>query len=302
MVRPLVRRCGGEVIISGISPFDLEETLTSGQAFRWTGCGTFTGVVRGRVIKVRQKGASLVLEAPVDDEGVQMVTEYFALDTDHAEIERLLCEKDDALKCAVGFAPGLRLLRQEPWECLVTFILSAHNAIPLIQRTVERIAGAYGDPIPSSDPECAGDAHFGFPTPDQLARPGVAGIAGCGAGFRAPYVREAAERIASGSFDLPGLGKLAYADAKERLMELRGVGKKIADCVLLFSLGFYQAFPIDIWMTRVMRYFYFDGKKVPISTIAEFAGQRFGDLAGYAQQYLFHYARKKLASEIRGLE
>ncbi|MFZ5924364.1 MAG: DNA-3-methyladenine glycosylase family protein [Bacillota bacterium] len=303
---PGVESRGQEVVISGIAPFNLKETLESGQAFRWAGEDVFTGVVRGRVLRVRQDGDELVLMNPVDDEAVHMVIRYFALDMDHASIERRLVEKDAALECAVGFSSGLRLLRQDPWECLISFILSARNAIPLIRRTVEQMARTYGDPIATEDgsgSEGLGAAcFFSFPTPGRLASASVLDLVKCGAGFRSQYVKATAERIASGDFSLAGLKDLGYERAKAKLMELRGVGEKVADCVLLFALGFYEAFPIDVWMTRVMRYIYFGGREVPASVIAEFAHRRFGDLAGYAQQYLFHYARKKLAAQLRGLE
>ncbi|MEW6228803.1 MAG: DNA glycosylase [Bacillota bacterium] len=304
MESPRIESRDEEVVISGIAPFNLKETLESGQAFRWAGEDVFTGVVRGRVLRVRQDGDELVLMTPVDDEAVHMVIRYFALDMDHASIERRLVEKDAALEWAVGFSPGLRLLRQDPWECLISFILSARNAIPLIRRTVEQIARTYGDPIVAEEgSEGPGTTcFFSFPTPGRLASASVLDLVNCGAGFRSQYVKVTAERIASGDFSLAGLKDLGYDKAKAKLMELRGVGEKVADCVLLFSLGFYEAFPIDVWMTRVMRYIYFGGRKVPTSVIAEFARRRFGDLAGYAQQYLFHYARKKLAAQLCGLE
>ncbi len=294
MSGPRVELRGSEALISGIAPFNLEETLKSGQTFRWSGQEVFTGVVRDRVYRVRQCADGLVLESPLDDAAIEATVAYFALDTDHASIERQLVERDPTLEPIVAFSTGMRVLRQEPWECLVSFILSARNAIPLIRRTVEGLSRAFGHPIDAS--------FFSLPTPGQLASANVLDLVRCGAGFRSQYVKSAAERVASGEFDLGALRGLGYRKAKERLMELRGVGEKVADCVLLFSFGFYEAFPIDVWMTRVMRYVYFDGKKVPVPEIAEFAHERFGELAGYAQQYLFHYARKKLADRIRGLE
>lgn len=309
LIVPRIETRRDEVVISGTSPFNLKETLESGQAFRWDAeDDVFTGVVRGRVIRARQEGDSLVLVRPAGDEDIRLAVEYFSLDADHASIERRLCDIDPVLECAVRSFTGLRLLRQEPWECLVSFILSARNAIPLIRRAVERIARAYGDPIKQeggarqSGDEFGNTSYYSFPTPGRLASADVLDLVRCGAGFRSQYVKAAAEGVASGDIDLEGLRNLGYEAAKDKLMSLRGVGEKVADCVLLFSLGFCQAFPIDVWMTRVMRYFYFGGSKVSTATIAHFARERFGDLAGYAQQYLFHYARRKLAVELRGLE
>jgi N-glycosylase/DNA lyase len=309
LTRPTIEIHKSEAIISGISPFDLKETLDSGQAFRWNKEEeAFVGVVRGRVLRARQEGDSLVLVGPASEDDVRLAVEYFSLDTDHASIERRLCEIDPVLECAVGAFTGLRLLRQEPWECLISFILSARNAIPLIRRTVERIANVYGDPIAGEDgvrDDCGGSRaalYYSFPTAGRLASADVLDLVKCGAGFRSRYVKAAAERVASGDIDFAGLRVLGYDGAKEALMRLDGVGEKVADCVLLFSLGFPQAFPIDVWMTRVMRYCYFGGSKVSTATISHFARERFGDLAGYAQQYLFHYARRRLALELRAME
>ncbi|MGE5594260.1 MAG: DNA-3-methyladenine glycosylase family protein [Betaproteobacteria bacterium] len=312
LVVPKIETRRDDVVISGISPFNLKETLESGQAFRWdVADGLFTGVVRGRVIRAVQEGDSLVLVRPGCEEVIRLAIDYFSLDVDQASIEERLCNTDPTLDSAVRSFSGLRLLRQEPWECLVSFILSARNAIPLIRRAVERIARAYGDPIfQESDDSVQTDdgsgpaqtPYYSFPTPGRLASADVLDLVRCGAGFRSQYVKAAAERVASGGIDFQALRTLGYEGAKEKLMGLRGVGEKVADCVLLFSLGFYQAFPIDVWMTRVMRYVYFGGSKVSAATIAQFARERFGELAGYAQQFLFHYARRKLAPELRGLD
>lgn len=297
---------GVDVLFSGITPFSLRDTVECGQAFRWKSNDAYpcayTGVVKGKVLKVRQEGECLVLEGPVGEEAVSLVMDYFAFDVDLGGIEAKLRGIDEALGTAIDFAPGIRLLRQDPWEAMVTFIISARNSIPLIRRSVELLAKAYGDPIRQACQGEAGESFHSFPTAKRLARADIEGLLECRTGFKAPYIREAAERIAAGDFDLYGVKDLEYSEAKSRLMEFRGIGNKVADCILLFSFGFYEAFPIDVWVTRIMRYFYFDGKKVPLRVISEFAHEKFGDLAGYAQQYLFYYARNKLGAEIRGLE
>ena len=297
---------GCDVRFSRIAPFSLKDTLMCGQAFRWMSVSNdvsaYTGVVKGRVLKVRQEDECLILEGPVDEDTVRMTQDYFALDVDLGEIESRLRGIDPAVGTAIDFAPGIRLLRQDPWEAMVTFIISARNSIPLIRRSVELLSEKYGDPIPRGRKGDASEAYFTFPSPGILAGAGIEELLDCRTGFKAPYIKEAAERIASGGFDLHGVGELEYAEAKSRLMEFKGIGNKVADCILLFAFGFYQAFPIDVWVTRIMRYLYFDSKKVPLRVISEFAHEKFGDLAGYAQQYLFYYARNKLGAEIRGLE
>lgn len=302
----MVESDGCDVRFLKIAPFSLTDTLMCGQAFRWKSTGNdvcaYTGVVKGKVLKVRQEDECLILEGPVDEDTVRMTLNYFALDVDLGEIENRLRGIDPAVGTAIDFAPGIRLLRQDPWEAMVTFIISARNSIPLIRRSVELLAEKYGDPIPGGRKGDAYDVYFAFPSPGILAGAGIEELLECRTGFKAPYIKEASERIASGSFDLYRVGDLEYEEAKSRLMEFKGVGNKVADCILLFAFGFYQAFPIDVWVTRIMRYLYFDSKKVPLRVISEFAHKKFGDLAGYAQQYLFYYARNKLGAEIRGLE
>lgn len=306
MADVVVEVSGSDVRFSKIAPFNLKDTLMCGQAFRWksTGCDdcAYTGVVKGKVLRVRQEDEALILRGPVDEDTRNMVMDYFALDVDLGEIENRLREIDPAVGVAIDFAPGIRLLRQDPWEAMVTFIISARNSIPLIRRSVELLAEKHGDPIPQGHRGDACDLHFSFPDPGVLADADIEELLECRTGFKAPYIKEAAMRIASGDFDLYGVGDLEYPEAKKRLMEFKGIGNKVADCILLFAFGFYQAFPIDVWVTRIMRYLYFDSKKVPLRVISEFAHEKFGDLAGYAQQYLFYYARNMLGAEIRGLE
>ncbi|NLJ60490.1 MAG: 8-oxoguanine DNA glycosylase [Firmicutes bacterium] len=306
MADVVVEVSGSDVRFSKISPFNLKDTLMCGQAFRWTSTGcdncAYTGVVKGKVLRVRQEHECLILEGPVDEDTRNMVMDYFALDVDLGEIENRLREIDPAVGVAIDFSPGIRLLRQDPWEAMVTFIISARNSIPLIRRSVELLAEKHGDPIPQGHRGDACDLHFSFPDPGVLADADIEELLECRTGFKAPYIKEAAMRIASGDFDLYGVGDLEYPEAKKRLMEFKGIGNKVADCILLFAFGFYQAFPIDVWVTRIMRYLYFDSKKVPLRVISEFAHEKFGDLAGYAQQYLFYYARNMLGAEIRGLE
>lgn len=297
-------RCS--VRFSGISSFSLKDTIQCGQAFRWKEAGpdnsSYIGVAKGRVLQVRQEDNCLILEGPINEDTVNMVMDYFALDIDLGRIEDQLREIDPLMDLAIDYAPGIRLLRQDPWEALVTFIISARNSIPLIARSVELLAEKYGDPIQNRCGDGTSRRYYSFPTPEALSAAYIEGLLDCRTGFKAPYIKEASERIASGEFDLYGIRNMEYFEAKEKLMEIKGVGNKVSDCILLFAFGFYRAFPVDVWVTRIMRYFYFDSKKVPLRVISEFAYEKFGDLAGYAQQYLFYYGRNKLGAEIRGLE
>ena len=183
--------------------------------------------------------------------------------------------------------PGLRLLRLEPWECVVSFICSANSNIPRIHQNMEKLAETFGDPVGMD-----GQVRHVFPTPVQLAQAGEAKLRELGLGFRAPYVAEAARLVAEGSLDLNELIEMPYAKAKARLMECPGIGPKISDCIAVFSLEKLQAFPIDVWVRRALAEWYFPGQKRPTDRVMlEWAQNHFGRYGGYSQQYLFHGRR-----------
>lgn len=292
-------------IISGVKPFNLQYTLECGQAFRWrpyedtdpdwNGIGrhSYVGVAGGRILRLWQEAGdvdNLVVE-DVDGDMVDFVIRYFGLEKDHQRIESELKQMDPVLSKAVEFASGLRLASQDPWECLISFIISARNSIPLIQRAVENLCKTFGHEIQ--------DGFFAFPEPRALASAPVDEIEKCGTGFRAPYVKLAAETVSSGALNFEALRELSSDEIRKALLSLKGVGPKIADCVLLFGLGRYEAFPVDIWIARIMSFFYFGGKQVPLEQIRGFAVRQFGRLAGYAQEYLYYYARTCLARDLR---
>jgi N-glycosylase/DNA lyase len=183
---------------------------------------------------------------------------------------------------------GLRLLRQDPWECLASFILSSSKQIVQIQEVVHTLRRRFGRPIAAAN-DCS--PAFSFPSPDRLASVSEADLRSCQMGFRAPYLRETAHRIASRQVNLETMSSRTIDQARSELVSLPGVGRKIADCVLLFAYGFPTAFPIDVWVTRALQQLYFRGEQVPLPRLIEFTSGYFGPQAGYAQQYLFHYMR-----------
>jgi N-glycosylase/DNA lyase len=253
--------------------------------------------VQGNFIKVRQTppypggttgGVKLEFRCqPWPEAAVApLLQSYFRLDDDlhaiYAEITR-----DQRVAAMVARYPGLRVLRQEPWECLIAFICSANSNIPRIAQNVETLASHYGSPIVMD-----GEVRHAFPTPVQLAEAGEMELRKLGLGFRAPYVARAALLVASGELDLDALVRLPYAEAKAWLMECPGVGPKVADCVLVFSLEKLEAFPIDVWVRRALGEWYFPGQKAPSDRVLlEWAQDHFGRYAGYANQYLFHGRR-----------
>jgi N-glycosylase/DNA lyase len=198
---------------------------------------------------------------------------------------------DPPITAAVKACRGLRLLRQDPWECLASFILSSTKQIVQIQQIIALLCERYGDRLPA--PERAGPV-YRFPTAAQIARATEADLRACKMGFRAPYLRATAQKVTAGEADLAGITRLSVDRARDQLLQLPGVGPKIADCVLLFAYGFPTAFPIDVWVQKALRDLYFPRRKTDARRLIRFAGRHFGPHAGYAQQYLFHYMRKVL--------
>jgi N-glycosylase/DNA lyase len=176
---------------------------------------------------------------------------------------------------------GMRILNQPIWECLISFILSSNNNVKRISGIVERLSERFGEDM---------GGYYVFPTPHALAQAGAEGVAACGAGYRAEYVAEAARAVASGTLDLECLPRLGYAEAQAKLMKLLGVGEKVADCVLLYSCVYREAFPVDVWVRKAVTSYYPTAGKTP-KEIHAFADRRFGKLAGLAQQYLFYFER-----------
>ena len=271
--------------------YDLRATLTSGQAFRWREHnGSWVGIIGSHWVRLTSTGSSLVAETtePVPD--WTWLAGWLQLDL---QLEKVLktFPPDPPLQAAVEACRGLRLLSQDPWECLASFILSSTKQILQIQQIISELCRRYGTPV--SVP--AGEAPaYAFPTAERLAGLSEAELRGCKMGFRAPFLSSAAHSVACGRLDLAALRHLPLANARAELMELKGVGRKIADCVLLFAFGHQEAFPVDVWIMKVLRHFYFPRRKVTLRQLHEFAGSHFGPHAGYAQQYLFHYARSQM--------
>ena len=272
-------------------PLDLASALASGQAHRWTLDGDWlAGVVRGNFIKLRQTcgGFEFRSQPSAEEALVPMLQDYFRLDDDLPAIYSEI-KQDRQVAAMVDQYPGLRVLRTEPWECLVSFICSANNNISRIHQIMERIAEAFGEPI-----EMDGQVRYTFPGPAQLAEGGEMELRRLGLGFRAPYVDQAARRVLEGDLNLDQLTRVPYLEAKERLMECKGIGSKIADCIAVFSLEKLEAFPIDVWIRRALAEWYFPGQKTPTDRfLLEWAQDHFGRYGGYSQQYLFHGRRLK---------
>lgn len=255
--------------------FDLAQTLECGQCFRWekTEDGAFRGMVNGKAISIREDidAKAIVLEGVSPKDFSTIWADYFDLDFDYAGARAQLCQAHPGLTPMAEFAPGIRLLRQDPWEALCSFILSQNNNIPRIKGIVQRLCEHFGQRTQDG---------FLFPTPERMAALTVEDLAPLRSGFRAKYLLSAAQLVSAGQVDLEALRVMPMEEARASLMQIVGVGPKVAECALLYGLHRLEAFPMDVWMKRAME--------------ALFPGYRsedFGEYAGIAQQYIFHYSR-----------
>ncbi len=274
-------------ILLPVRYYDLAATLDSGQVFRWQRDGeVWSGVLGQHFLALTQteKGIHVCAAASVAD--WNFLREFLQTDVVLADILKTFPD-DEPMRAAIASCRGLRLLRQDPWECLASFILSSTKQIVQIRQIVALLCGKFGEPTLGAGATC-------FPTPEKIARLTEADLRACKMGFRAPSLLNAARQIAEGKMDLEKIRALDYAAARAELMTLRGVGGKIADCVLLFAYGFDSAFPVDVWIERALQRLYFPRRRASEKRLRRFAATHFGPHAGYAQQYLFHYMRTKL--------
>lgn len=263
-----------------IKDFNLDYTLSCGQVFRWEKNDFWKGVVSGAIIKARQVNNELIIDSQLDK---NFIYNYFRLDDG---MERVYSDinKDELIASLIQKYRGLRLIRQDPWECLVSFICSSSNTIRNIRNSIRRMCECFGNEIEGG--------HYSFPAPETLAQVKLCDMKQCKLGFRTPAVLGIATMIAEGEFDLYGIKDLPYEEGRRELMKIRGVGGKIADCVLLFAFDKLDAFPVDTHIERIMERFYGrhlrGAKKSKLrEEIAEFARRYFGNYCGYAQEYLY---------------
>lgn len=258
--------------------FDAVHTFECGQCFRWN-CdenGIYTGISDGRVCHI--KGRELVCSK--NDE--EFWHKYFDFGTDYTKIHKELIKVDESLKKCIEYGSGIRILRQNVWETIISFIISANNNIPRIKKIIETLCQMYGEKILDGD-----NIYYSFPSPERLSALKCEDLAPLRAGYRDKYILDAACKVSSGEIDLTSLNQMDDAEAKKTLMKIKGVGGKVADCIMLFSLGRVSVFPTDIWIKRVLNNVY----GVDDKNISQFVSEKYGALAGFAQQYLYYYYR-----------
>lgn len=273
--------------IEEIRDFDPVHTFECGQCFRWRRepDGSYTGVVRGKVANAGYIDGRLVIRNVTFEDFQNIWFDYFDLGRDYGLVKKAIVT-DDIMKEAVEYGNGIRLLRQEPWETLISFIVSSNNRIPRIMKIIEDMSGYYGKEL-----EYDGKIFHAFPDAGSLAACSLEQIQICRAGYRCGYIHKAAAQIEQGAFSLKKLAELDTDEARKYLLQLYGVGNKVADCMLLYSGIKYDVFPTDVWVKRVMEELYFK-REASFKEIQQFAAVKFGEYAGIAQQYLFYYARE----------
>lgn len=261
------------ITITGVRDLDLEQTLDCGQSFRWTkqDDGSFSGVAFGKYVNISLDGTDMIIKN-ADERDRGLWRGYFDLDLDYGKIREGISAIHPVLTEAAKYAPGIRILRQEPYEALCTFIISQNNNIKRIKGIVGRLCESFGGEIE--------EGVYAFPNAEKLASLTPEDLAPLRAGFRNRYIIDSAKKVASGEVDLDLCRTAGYEAARAELMKITGVGVKVADCTLLFGMHRIEAFPIDVWMKRAME------KLFPGMTAADF-----GEYAGIAQQYIFHYSR-----------
>jgi len=269
---------GGEVEVTGVPDFDLVKIFECGQCFRWNADenGVYTGVARGRAACLRHERGSVFISGTTEDFET-VWRDYFDLDRDYEEIRQKLCI-DGFMTRATHYGAGIRILRQDSWEALCSFILSQCNNIRRIKKIIDALCREFGNRI-----EFGGKDYYTFPSAEKLAPQNEENLAPLRCGYRAAYIIDAARAVAEGTLELDSLSDHSPEDAREALKKLRGVGDKVADCVVLFGLGKLDAFPLDVWMKRAVAEHYSQG----------FDPKVFSPFAGVAQQYIFYYVRSK---------
>jgi N-glycosylase/DNA lyase len=263
--------------------FDLDQTLSCGQVFHWRRHGEgWIGTVGDKPLYVEATPLGVRVQAGMET----LARTYFELDLPLNEIYATF-PTDPAMAAALGFCRGLRIVRQPPWECLATFITSAMKQVIHIAQISHALRERYGTRVQWED-----ETLFAYPSAERLARLTEAELRECRLGFRAKNLLGAARMIAANEVNLDAINTLSDADARTELCRLPGVGEKVANCALLFGFNRLRAFPIDVWIERVLRQLYFQKKrKVTARRLREFSANYFGEFGGYAQQYLFHHAR-----------
>lgn len=286
----LVQR-NGHIIIENIKDFEPKHVFECGQCFRWDReeDNSYTVVANRKVINVILENNNLIIKNSNIDDVEEFWIDYFDLKKDYEKIKKELSNKDKNLKNATEFGYGIRLLNQDFYETVISFIISARNSIPSIKRSIKLLSEMYGEKID----DYMGKNYYSFPEINRLKSANLEEIKKSKVAFRAKYIIETCKKISEEKITNEEFENLTLDETSERLIKFPGVGPKVADCIALFSLKKYDSFPVDVWVNRVMSELYFKDEKLSLKKLREKSLRLFGEKAGFAQQYLFYYAREK---------
>lgn len=282
-----------KLVLKNIDSFKLEDIFECGQCFRWDKQedGSYIGVIKNGVLKVSKQGKSVAFEGVLEGDINSIVYDYFDLETNYNDFKDRLSKIDDNMKRSIEFGNGIRILNQDLWEMVISFIISANNNIPRIKGIINRISEKVGQKVTWN-----GKDYFLFPSPEELSKLSVADLRALGTGFRDKRIYNTTQMIINKEINLDSLIKIkSTEEIRNELLKLDGVGEKVADCILLFALHRFDTFPVDVWVRRVMNVLYIhneDEAKVNKKQIREVAYLLFGEIEGIAQQYLFYWARE----------
>lgn len=283
-----------EYVLNNCKSFEPKHIFECGQCFRWDKeiDGSYTGIFGNNVLNVSKNNNNIIFKGMCEKDIKETCIQYFDLNRNYEEIKLELSKIDDNLKTSIEYGNGIRILNQDLWETIISFIISANNNIPRIKGIINRISQKYGKEIVYNN-----KSYYTFPTPEELSKASVEDLRNVGLGFRDIRVYKTTQKIYNKEFDLEKLQQEKDTNViREKLLTLDGVGPKVADCIILFStLKRFDVFPIDVWVRRVMNDLYIqneDETKVNKKQIENLAKEKFGDLAGLAQQYLFYWRRE----------
>lgn len=282
-----VKYLDNKIIIEGVSNFNIKQIVECGQCFRWDKIDemNYVGVAFGKVIEVSQKEDTVTIENTNKEDFKNIWVKYFDLERNYSKIKKELYN-DEILSKSIDYGYGIRILNQEPFELLISFIISARNSIPSIKKTIKKISERWGEQI-----KYKGNTYYTFPRPEDLKGVSEEDIKETGASFRSKYIVSTIEMVNNEPDILDKILLLDDDECHTALQEFKGVGAKVADCIMLFSMEKTSAFPVDVWVKRAMMYFY-NAEEGSLNKIRIFAREKFGVLSGFAQQYLFYYARE----------
>lgn len=281
-------------VIENSTSFELKDIFECGQCFRWNKeeNGSYTGVFGKNVLNVKKEENKIIFEGIVNGDIKEVVTYYFDLDTDYDKIKKELSKIDEHLKQSTAFGKGIRILRQDLWETIISFIISANNNIPRIKGIIERISKKYGEEL-----EFRGNKYYTFPDMNSLKKASVEDLRKLGLGFRDKRIYETTKMFLNKEITLAELeNEKDTKTLRDKLMTLSGVGGKVADCIMLFSLRRFEVFPVDVWVRRVMNELYLkeeDETRISKEVLQKLAKEKYGEMAGLAQQYLFYQRRSQ---------